>query len=80
LLSTRFADPSLSLTDVQWVLGHAQVTTTQIYLEPSEEEVIQRVRDHQRRLAGRAAPAPQPPGGGYRPGALETLLGAAHAG
>jgi len=25
-------DPSLPLTDVQWVLGHAQLTTTQIYL------------------------------------------------
>jgi site-specific recombinase XerD len=25
-------DPGLSLTDVQWVLGHAHLTTTQVYL------------------------------------------------
>ena len=41
-------DPRLSLTDVQWVLGHAQLTTTQIYLRPREDEVIARVLDHQR--------------------------------
>jgi site-specific recombinase XerD len=74
------ADPSLSLSDVQWVLGHAQVTTTQIYLEPNEEEVIHRVRDHQRRLAEPAPAVPQPPARKYRPGVLEVLLGAAHAG
>src|SRR5680860_16587 len=33
-------DPALPLTDVQFVLGHAQLTTTQIYLTPRKEDVI----------------------------------------
>ena len=28
-------DPHMSLADVQWVAGHAHITTTEIYLEPS---------------------------------------------
>lgn len=71
-------DPRLSLTDVQWVLGHAQLTTTQIYLRPREDEVIARVLDHQqtRREPGRGS-APTTPVGGYRPDVLRTLLGGA---
>ena len=30
----------MPLTDVQWVLGHAQLTTTQLYLTPPREDVI----------------------------------------
>ncbi|MDP4511399.1 tyrosine-type recombinase/integrase [Nonomuraea turcica] len=33
-------DPMLPLTDVQFVLGHAQLMTTQIYLTPRQEDVI----------------------------------------
>ena len=33
-------DSALPLTDVQFVLGHAQLTTTKIYLTPRKEEVI----------------------------------------
>jgi integrase len=33
-------DPAMPLTDVQYVLGHAQLTTTQIYLTPRKEDVI----------------------------------------
>ncbi|MFG2530107.1 site-specific integrase [Streptomyces sp. NPDC048516] len=29
-------DPELPLTDVQWVLGHRHITTTQVYLNPRE--------------------------------------------
>ena len=51
-------DPALPLTDVQFVLGHAQLTTTQIYLTPRKEDVIRRVLAHhaeQTRRAVRAA-------------------------
>jgi hypothetical protein len=30
-------DPQLTLTDVQWVLGHAHLSTTQIYLTPARK-------------------------------------------
>ena len=39
-------DPALPLTDVQSVLGHAQLSTTQIYLTPRKEDVIRRVLAH----------------------------------
>jgi site-specific recombinase XerD len=69
-------DPALPLTDVQAVLGHAQLTTTQIYLTPRREDVIRRVLAHhaeQTRLAmQRAVPEPAP---GYRPETLEVLFG-----
>jgi site-specific recombinase XerD len=69
-------DPALPLTDVQLVLGHAQLSTTQIYLTPRKEEVIRRVLAHHaeqtRQAAARLAPAAAP---GYRPETLETLFG-----
>lgn len=70
------ADPALPLTDVQFVLGHALLTTTQLYLTPRQEEVIRRVLAHhgeqvrQARQRARAVPAP-----GYRPESLEVLFG-----
>ena len=73
-------DPALPLTDVQLVLGHAQLTTTQIYLTPRTEDVIRRVLAHhveQTRLAAeRLVPVPAP---GYRPETLEVLFGAGPA-
>ena len=70
-------DPSLPLTDVQSVLGHAQLTTTQIYVTPRKEDVIRRVVAHH---AEQARQAPQreepPPAAGYRPETLEVLFGA----
>ena len=69
-------DPALPLTDVQFVLGHAQLTTTQIYLTPRNEEVIRRVLTHHgeqvRQAAARSRPAPAP---GYRPETLDVLFG-----
>ena len=57
-------DPALPLTDVQSVLGHAQLTTTQLYLTPRKEDVIRRVLAHHagqaRQAAGPARPAPAP--------------------
>jgi integrase len=69
-------DPALPLTDVQLVLGHAQLTTTQIYLTPRKEDVIRRLLAHhaeQTRLAARrSAPVVAP---GYRPESLAVLFG-----
>ena len=69
-------DPALPLTDVQFVLGHALLTTTQIYLTPRKEDVIRRLLAHHaeatRRAAERVAPPPAP---GYRPETLEVLFG-----
>jgi site-specific recombinase XerD len=69
-------DPALPLTDVQLVLGHALLTTTQIYLTPRKEEVIRRVLAHHaeqtRQATERSRPAPAP---GYRPETLEVLFG-----
>jgi integrase len=69
-------DPALPLTDVQLVLGHALLATTQIYLTPRKEEVIRRVLAHHaeqtRQAAARARPAPAP---GYRPESLDVRFG-----
>lgn len=69
-------DPTLPITDVQYVLGHALLTTTQIYLTPRKEDVIRRVLAHHaeatRQAGDRARPAPAP---GYRPEALDDLFG-----
>jgi site-specific recombinase XerC len=68
-------DPNMSLTDVQWVLGHANITTTQIYLRPRAEEVIARVLEHHRTRAEKPTPPPPPSTGGYRSADLEVLFG-----
>jgi site-specific recombinase XerD len=65
-------DPAVSLTDVQWVLGHAHLSTTAIYLRPDDDDVIDRLRDHHQHTA-RAVPVM--PSAAYRPEVLETLLG-----
>jgi integrase len=69
-------DPSLPLTDVQFVLGHAQLTTTQIYLTPRKEDVVRRLLAHHseqaKRRAEKVAPPPAP---GYRRQTLEVLFG-----
>ena len=61
---------------MQLVLGHAQLTTTQIYLTPRKEEVIRRVLAHHseqvRQARQRARPGPAP---GYRPESLDVLFG-----
>jgi site-specific recombinase XerD len=70
-------DPSLPLTDVQYVLGHAQLSTTQIYLTPRKEEVIRRLLAHHAEQSRRAAErkAATPPLS-YNPETLEVLFGA----
>lgn len=69
-------DPALPLTDVQFVLGHAQLATTQLYLTPRKEEVIRRVLAHHAEQTRQAAErAAAPPAAGYRPEVLNVLFG-----
>ncbi len=70
-------DPNMSLSDVQWVLGHAHITTTQIYLRPREEEVVSRLLAHHRDRAERPIPSPLPPVDtrGYSAEVLAVLFG-----
>jgi site-specific recombinase XerD len=69
-------DPQLSLTDVQWVLGHAHLTTTELYLTPSKDEVVAGVLAHHARNAQRRdEPVPPPPAPGYDPQSLNVLFG-----
>ena len=50
-------DPQMPLTDVQWVLGHAHLSTTELYLSPLPEDVIAGVLAfHQRRAGQQATP------------------------
>jgi integrase len=66
-------DPQMPLTDVQWVLGHAHLSTTQRYLNPVAEDVIAQVLAfHARqRDGGPAAPAAAE----YRAESLRVLFG-----
>ena len=67
-------DPQLTLTDVQWVLGHAHLTTTQLYVTPSPGRG---------RAGGAGSPRPParrrddppPPAPGYDPRSLAVLFG-----
>jgi integrase len=68
-------DPAVPLADIQWVLGHARLSTTQLYLNPVPDDVIASVAAFHARRA-RPAP-PDTPGrdGGYRPETLKILFG-----
>jgi integrase len=73
-------DPGMPLSDVQWVLGHARLTTTQIYLNQVPEEVIASVLAYHARRD--QATRDHPPGTAlgqatarYRPESLSVLFG-----
>ena len=69
-------DPELPLSDVQFVLGHALLTTTQIYLTPRKQDVIRRVLAHHEQQTRKAAERVQPPPApGYRQEILQVLFG-----
>jgi integrase len=69
-------DPEMPLTDVQWVLGHAHLSTTQLYVTAPIEDVIESVLAHHRRQADKpASSAPPEPSLRYRPETLDILFG-----
>ena len=67
-------DPAMPITDVRWVLGHASLSTTQLYVTPVAEDVIASARAHHQR-AGQQVSQPQPPSASYRPETLDVLFG-----
>jgi len=67
-------DPEMPITDVQWVLGHASLTSTQAYVVPTAEDVIEATLAHHRRRA-EPRPGPPEPAPGYRPESLDVLFG-----
>ena len=68
-------DPEMPLADIQWILGHARLSTTQLYLTPVPDDVIASVIAFHARRARPAPPAPEP--GRYRPDTLQVLFGTA---
>ena len=69
-------DPTLPLTDVQFVLGHAQLTTTQLYIAPRQEDVIRRVLAHHAEQSRRAKEhEPEALAPGYSSEILDVLFG-----
>ena len=61
-------DPQMRLTDVQWVLGHAHLSTTQRYLNPVTEDVIAELLAYHAR---------RPPAPAYSAESLRILFGEA---
>jgi integrase len=70
-------DPAMPLTDVQWVLGHAHLSTTQLYLTAPAEEVIAGVLAHHARRTQVPSPPQTNPERAmpYRPESLSVLFG-----
>ena len=69
-------DESLSLRDVQVILGHAHLSTTaDVYLVEEEEQVIRRVQEHLAEAKERASRPARPVADGYAPSDLDVLFG-----
>jgi integrase len=68
------SDPGMPLVDIQVLLGHAHLTSTQRYLKPRLDQVVAQVRRHRER---RSTPPPPAADGvlGYDDGDLQELFG-----
>ncbi|MCM2416610.1 site-specific integrase [Streptomyces sp. RKAG293] len=60
-------DPNLTLADGQWVMGRAHISTTEIYMAPTPDEVVAHVLVHHERQRTVQAKPPAPLAPGYRP-------------
>ncbi|MEV4112447.1 tyrosine-type recombinase/integrase [Nonomuraea sp. NPDC049695] len=68
-------DPNMPITDVQWILGHASLSTTQLYTLPGQDEVIAHAVAHYDRRRQQAPVSVTPPAAGYNPRSLDILYG-----
>jgi site-specific recombinase XerC len=68
-------DPLVPITDVQWVLGHAHLSTIQPYITPMPADVIEDVLAHHRRRTEQKTVPASPPSPSYRPESLAVLFG-----
>ncbi len=69
-------DPLMTLTDVQWVLGHAHLSTTQVYLTaPVEDMIAALVAHHARRAQPQVSPTADADRLRYRQQSLDVLFG-----
>lgn len=67
-------DPALTLTDIQRILGHLHLSTTQEYLQQHNDDIIERVAQHLRSRSD-PKPAPEGPPLAYDASDLDELLG-----
>jgi integrase len=64
------SDPAMTLTDVQAVLRHRHLSSTEIYTRARLEDIVDRVQAHY------ARPAPVPvPAAGYDPACMRVVFG-----
>jgi hypothetical protein len=69
-------DKTLSLRDIQTILGHAHLTTTEAYLVEDDHEVITRIREHHaERTVAPSTPHPPTPAAEYDAADLDVLFG-----
>ncbi len=68
-------DPRVSLTDIQRILGHSSLSTTQEYLRSRDEDVFARVREHLKNPRPQMPPATAVVPEGYTEGDLHELFG-----
>ena len=66
-------DPAVPLTDIQWVLGHARLSTTERYLNSQLRDVIETMLA----FYAKGPERPAAPAAGYRAESLEALFGKA---
>lgn len=69
-----FNDPTLTLSDIQRILGHLHLSTTQEYLQQHDDDIIERVAQHIRTRSD-PKPTPEAPALAYDSSDLDELLG-----